>query len=168
MSAIFSDCRQYRYTLMRRWDGFGNGVAMFIGLNPSTADETVDDPTIRRCINFAKLWGCSELCMTNLFAFRATDPSVMKAQQWPQSEPSMLERNDLFLLQKAKESKVVVAAWGTHGAHLSRAFFVTSAFWDAGIALQCLGRNKDGSPKHPLYLAANSQLTEYQPANEPA
>ena len=79
-TATFSECRKYRYTLWRRWDGlFASGYAMFIGLNPSTADETNDDPTIRRCIGYARDWGYGGLCMTNLFAFRATLPKNMKA-----------------------------------------------------------------------------------------
>lgn len=72
-AARFSLCRRYRYDLWRRWD-ISKGYAMFIGLNPSTADKTADDPTIRRCIGFARSWGYGALCMTNLFAFRATDP----------------------------------------------------------------------------------------------
>ena len=81
----FSPCRRYRYTLWRDWNPLlpDNVYAMFIGLNPSTADETNDDPTIRRCINFAKSWGCDSFCMTNIFAFRATDPKVMIAEPEP-------------------------------------------------------------------------------------
>ena len=85
-SATFSHCRKYRYTLWRNWAGLmptGKGYAMFVGLNPSTADETNDDPTIRRCIAFAKAWGYDALCMTNIFAFRATNPMVMLAQPAP-------------------------------------------------------------------------------------
>lgn len=85
----FSEDRAFRYTLWREWDvdsltgcaddlPHGHQFAQFIGLNPSTADETRDDPTIRRCIGFAKLWGYGALCMTNLFAFRATKPRDMR------------------------------------------------------------------------------------------
>lgn len=81
-SAILSDDRKYRYSLSRVWDESKNKV-MFIGLNPSTADETEDDPTIRRCINFAKSWGYVGLEMTNLFAFRATAPKDMKNTKEP-------------------------------------------------------------------------------------
>lgn len=80
--ATLSEDRKYRYTLTRIWDETKPKV-MFIGLNPSTADETKDDPTIIRCINFAKSWGYGGLEMTNLFAFRATNPKVMKNEKEP-------------------------------------------------------------------------------------
>ncbi len=80
-NAHLSICRRYRYALLRRW-GEGKN-AMFIGLNPSTADETADDPTIRRCVSFAKAWGFGGLCMANLFAYRATNPADMLMQADP-------------------------------------------------------------------------------------
>ena len=139
---IFSPCRTYRYALWREWIG-GYGYAMFVGLNPSTADETQDDPTIRRCIAFAKAWGYSGLCMTNLFAFRATDPKDMKAS----ADPTGPE-NDAHLLALADGAGVIVAAWGANGIHKGR---------DANVrnllpALHCLALTKDGHPGHPLYL----------------
>ena len=94
---IFSPCRRYRYTLWRAWDMFNPGYVMFIGLNPSTADEVQDDPTIRRCIGYAKEWGYGAFCMTNIFAFRATDPRVMKAQADPVGP-----ENDKWLTECAK------------------------------------------------------------------
>jgi hypothetical protein len=135
---------------------------MFIGLNPSKADEDTDDPTIRRCINFSKAWGYSGLFMGNLFAFRATDPRLMKAEQWPQSEPNNLRLNDRWLTQKAKEASVVVAAWGVHGSHLGRDHAVHCLMQDAKVPLVCLGKTKDGAPKHPLYIAADTPLIEYR------
>lgn len=140
-SARFSPCRTYRYDLWRRW---GDGpYAMFIGLNPSTADETQDDPTIRRCINFAKAWGFSALCMTNLFAFRATDPKDMKEYQQPVGP----ENNDV-LQECAAGAGVIVAAWGVHGVHEDRDKEVLALL----PGLQCLGLSKEGHPRHPLYL----------------
>ena len=139
---VFSPCRTYRYTLWREWIG-GDGYAMFVGLNPSTADETQDDPTIRRCIAFAKAWGYAGLCMTNLFAFRATDPKDMKAAADPVGP-----ENDYHLLRLWADAGVVVAAWGANGTHRGR---------DAEVAkmlrpLHCLALTKDGHPGHPLYL----------------
>lgn len=98
-TAKLSDCRTYRYELWRTWDE-SKPYAMFIGLNPSTADETEDDPTIRRCINFAKTWGYGGLCMTNLFAYRATQPEDMKRASDP-----IGNKNDetLILLAKMRE-----------------------------------------------------------------
>lgn len=140
-SAVFSYCRQYRYELWRRW---GPGpYAMFIGLNPSTATETLDDPTIRRCIAYSKAWGFDAYCMTNIFAFRATDPKVMKSQK----EPIGLS-NDETLIRLAKDAGVVVAAWGTHGIHMGRHQQVV----DMIPNLMCLAKTKDGYPGHPLYL----------------
>ena len=75
LSATFSPCRRWRYTLLRRWEPANLIVVAFIGLNPSTADETLDDPTIRRCIGFAKAWGAGGMYMLNLFGWRSTDPA---------------------------------------------------------------------------------------------
>lgn len=141
-ATTFSPCRTYRYSLWREWIG-GDGFAMFVGLNPSTADETQDDPTIRRCIAFAKAWGYSGLCMTNLFAFRATDPLVMKRRS-----DAVGPENDHHLLALSKDAGVVVAAWGAHGTHQGR---------DAEVKLllpnlHYLRLTRDGHPGHPLYL----------------
>lgn len=119
---------------------------MFVGLNPSTADETLDDPTIRRCVGFAKDWGYSGLCMTNLFAFRATDPAKMLAAPDPVGPD-----NDKVLQELAQNAGVVVAAWGTHGAHLKRDAHVRSLL----PRLHCLWLTKAGFPGHPLYLPKN-------------
>lgn len=140
--ATLSPCRTYRYDLWRTWIG-GEGYAMFVGLNPSTADETQDDPTIRRCIAFAKSWGYAGLCMTNLFAFRATDPEDMKRAADPVGP-----QNDLVLKERAGRAGVVVAAWGVHGTYKNRAWAVRMAL----PQLHCLRLTKDGHPGHPLYL----------------
>ena len=125
---------------------------MFIGLNPSTADETEDDPTIRRCIRFAKDWGFGGLCMTNLFAFRATDPKVMKVTKLPVGP-----KNTKFLKDIGKSAGVVVFAWGIHGVYLD-CDVVTAAFMKQGM---CLGKTKNGQPRHPLYIKADKKLEKY-------
>ena len=141
--AQFSPCRNYRYSLWRRW---GDGpYAMFVGLNPSTADETVDDPTIRRCIAFARSWGYDALCMTNLFAFRATKPEDMLAQADP-----IGSENDLYLTTLSAGAGVVVAAWGVHGVHQKRNDAVRLLL----PKLHYLRLTKEGHPGHPLYLPA--------------
>jgi hypothetical protein len=152
-AADFSECRRYRYDLWRQWGETEFPYCMFIGLNPSTADETEDDPTIRRCIAYAKAWGYSALCMTNLFAFRATEPKVMKAEPSPISEPSSfgLIKNDLALLSNATHASIVIAAWGKDGKHLRRDKDVIRLL----PPLHCLKLNKDGTPAHPLYLLGN-------------
>jgi hypothetical protein len=142
-SAEFSPCRRYRYSLWRRWDD--GPYVMFVGLNPSTADETQDDPTIRRCIGFARDWGYGGLCMANLFAFRATDPADMKAAADPVGP-----ENDASLERLACEAGLVVAAWGVHGTHLDRARQVAAARVLGDFTV--LGLTADGHPRHPLYL----------------
>ena len=142
--ASFSPCRRYRYDLLRAWGP--EPFAMFIGLNPSTADEVNNDPTVRRCIRYARDWGYGGLIMTNIFAFRATDPKVMKACPEPVGPG-----NDAALIRRAGQAGIVVAAWGTHGAHLERGAVVRNLLAD----LHCLRLTKDGHPSHPLYLPAH-------------
>jgi hypothetical protein len=147
-SAVLSEDRVYRYELWRRFNAGGRYV-MFIGLNPSTADECHDDPTIRRCIRFAKDWGFDGLCMTNLFAFRATDPKDMKASLFPIGG----HENDLTLRCRAESAGLVIAAWGTHGSYQDRASDVMKMVPN----LKCLGLTAEGHPRHPLYLKATSK-----------
>lgn len=141
-TAKLSDCRTYRYELWRTWDD-SKPYAMFIGLNPSTADETEDDPTIRRCINYAKLWGYGGLCMTNLFAYRATQPDDMKRATNP-----IGDENDETLTRLSKSAGVIVGAWGSDGVFLNRSAEVRSLIPELSV----LKVNKSGEPAHPLYL----------------
>lgn len=166
----FSPCRRYRYTLWREFYGFhainppllpleGNeahNYLMVIGLNPSTADETLDDPTIRRCIDFAKRWGFGALCMTNLFAFRATDPEVMKRTLAPEGETidSNTSRNCRWLLKTARGAGMILVAWGKHGIYRERQTTVLRMLGQ--YKLHALAINKDGSPKHPLYVRGDT------------
>lgn len=145
--AAFSPCRNYRYALWRWWDK-DKPYAMFVGLNPSTADETLDDPTIRRCKRFASDWGYGGLVMTNLFAIRATDPKVMLAH----SDPVGVE-NDDYLRDLARHAALVVAAWGAHGGHQGRDEDVLRLI----PGVHHLGLTKAGKPRHPLYLRADSR-----------
>ncbi len=148
-AATFSPCGRYRYDLWRRWDMFNPrpGYVLFIGLNPSTATATVDDPTIRRCIKFARRWGFSAYCMANLFAWRDTDPRKMKLAADPVGP-----ENDHRLANLAAGAGLIVCAWGAHGGHRERAGEVVRNL--RGLSLQCLGTNANGSPKHPLYLSS--------------
>lgn len=145
--AAFSPCRRWRYTLFRRWSGPKPGMVNFIGLNPSTADERTDDNTVRRCVRWAYEWGWSGCCVTNIFAYRSTDPKALYASDAP-----IGVENDRHLVETAKASGLVIAAWGVHGAHLNRGQFVATMLTRAGIDLQCLGVTKAGIPRHPLYL----------------
>lgn len=141
-TASFSPCRAYRYDLTRSWyEGYGE--VAFIGVNPSTADETKDDPTIRRCIGFAKSWGFSGLHMLNLFAFRATDPKDMKKADDPIGPD-----NDAYILSVANECTAIIAAWGVNGTHRGRDKQVRELVKDLNV----LRLTKAGHPCHPLYL----------------
>lgn len=155
--AEFSSCRRYRYALWRDWDwqGYANRI-MFIGLNPSTADETEDDPTIRRCIGFAKRWGYGGILMMNAYAYRSTDPKKMKAASDPVG-PS----NDEALSYQSNACGMIVAAWGNH-IEPARAVSILRVLRGSG-PVQCLGKNKNGTPKHPLYLKGDTPLIRFTP-----
>lgn len=152
--AVFSPCRQYRYSLWRRWeaDCEPSRMCAFIGLNPSTADETLDDPTIRRCIRFCKDWGFGGYVMLNLFAFRATDPKVMKAAKEPIGAD-----NDYAILRVVLSAGQTVCAWGNHGTFKGRAENRVNNLRDNGRKLYHLGLTKTGQPSHPLYKRADTK-----------
>ena len=154
----FSSCRKYRYTLWREFTGqflldghnkMKDGFVQFIGLNPSTADETKDDPTIRRCIGFAKSWGFGSLCMTNLFAWRSTDPSALSQKD---DHGFIIDRigpdNNRWLKEINMEASLSVAAWGAGGAILNRGGDVFKMLKN----LHYLKKTNAGFPAHPLYL----------------
>lgn len=144
-TAAFSPCGRYRYRLTRTW-GPGGRTLNVIGLNCSTATAEVDDPTIRRCFGFACDWGFDRLVMTNVFAYRATDPRVMK-----RAEDPVGPENDAYLLAAAMEAQMVLAAWSAHAAHRGRERQVAALL--SGVELWCLGTTRAGHPRHPLYMA---------------
>ena len=146
--AVFSDCRTWRYVLWRVWDD-DKPEWNFIGLNPSTADETKDDPTIRRCITFAKREGAGGIYMTNIFAFRATDPKTMKDARDPVGP-----ENEKYLSGTNKLSSKSIACWGAHGGYQNQGSMIRGLLYD----LWCFGLTKQGYPKHPLYLRADTEL----------
>ena len=148
-SAEISPCDRYRWWL-RRTRMEGKGTICFVMLNPSTADGTIDDPTIRRCIGFAWRWGYSSLSVRNLFAFRATKPSQLLTA----CNPTGGERGDIELAA-AKTADMVVAAWGA-GVPFGRDEKAIQLL--AGCQLWCLGRTKFGAPRHPLYVRADKEL----------
>ncbi len=135
----------YRYALWRTWEESLPRV-MFIGLNPSTADGAEDDPTLVRCVNFARDWGYGGLVTTNLFAYRATDPRDMIRAR----EPVGLDNNRVLVEQAASVERII-AAWGNLGSHLDRANNVRGLLPE----LYCLKLNRSGQPAHPLYLRAD-------------
>ena len=150
-SAEFSPDRKYRYTLERTWDE-SKGTVVFIGLNPSTADESVDDPTIRRCIGYAKDWGYGRLVMLNIFAFRATNPTDL----YKEKEPVGL-LNKFYITEEIRKADLVITAWGTHGKWLGRGLEVYHEICEAvpQHKINALGFTKEGYPRHPLYLRSD-------------
>lgn len=140
--AVLSKCRKYRYALWRSWDDTKPQV-MFIGLNPSSADECRNDPTLIRCINFAQSWGYGSVCTANLFAFRATKPTQMMTA----SDPVGRE-NNRWLKRLSAEATLIVAAWGNDGRYKNRSTAVRKLIAD----LHYLKLNQSGEPAHPLYL----------------
>lgn len=146
--AEFSPCGKYRYALWRIWDDSKPKV-MFIGLNPSTADATQDDPTIRRVKAFARDWGFGGVYMLNLFAYRSTDPKALLTCEFP-----IGSRNDHFLGEiAAKCDYNIVFAWGSHPLVKYRGEYVADRFARA----ICLKKTKGGHPSHPLYIPSNTQ-----------
>lgn len=159
MSAIISQCGQYRYQLTREsQDRYPTGsTALFIMLNPSTADAALDDPTIRRCRGFAKTWDCNGIVVANLYALRATNP----ADLWKHADPVGLD-NDMYLAALIREHETVVCAWGAN-AKPDRVAQVRKMFNRLSRPM-CLGVTKDGAPRHPLYIRADQPLVEWIPA----
>ncbi len=154
--ATLSDCRKYRYRLWREW---GAGPALtFVMLNPSTADATLDDPTIRRCMGFARAWGFGRVEVVNLFAWRSPKPYDLLRPNDPVGP-----LNDAAIEDVTSGSKRIVLAWGSHQEIRKilapRAEVVFEKLKKLRVPIGNLGTNSDGMPKHPLYL---SNETQYQ------
>lgn len=155
--ALFSPCRLYRYRLWRQVEPKFSRRLVVCGLNPSTADETQDDPTIRRCIDFARQWGFSDFTMMNAFAFRSTDPTGLLI-----TDPVGPD-NDRHLAEVAALADRFIFAWGKHDK--LKAILPARGRRVAAIVRQhtagevgTFGFNGDGSPKHPLYLPKATQF----------
>ncbi|EIL88581.1 hypothetical protein UU9_12558 [Rhodanobacter fulvus Jip2] len=152
-SAELSPCGKYRYLLTRTLAD-GAGTCVFVMLNPSTADHTVDDQTIRQCIGFAGAWRFRRVEVVNLFAWRATLPRDMLAAIDPVGPAG-----DDWLLRAARGGDRIVCAWGEHGRHRGRGDTVRRLLIDNGHQLHHLGLTKGHQqPRHPLYLARDTAL----------
>ena len=148
--AVYSDCEAYRYLLTRVWDG-ALPRALFVMLNPSTATEVQNDPTVERCERRARALGFGAFRVTNIFAFRATDPRAMRAVAdpvGPDNDAAIRESVDWA----GGPADRIVCAWGTHGAHLNRGAAVARLLRESGRDLHHLGLTAAGAPKHPLYI----------------
>src|SRR5438874_4748208 len=152
--AIFDANARYRYSLWRAWSAYHPRIA-FVLLNPSTADEQIDDPSIRRCMGFARAWNFGSMEVVNLFAYRATDyRELFKA-----NDP-IGEENNHFRKQAVECCSTVVLGWGTRGMLLGRDRQILSLL--AGRKdLYCLGITKDGQPRHPLYVQGDTRLVPF-------
>ena len=153
-SAVLSPCRRYRYELTRTWNAWNPDKAVFIGLNPSTADEMTDDPTIRKCIGFAKRWGCGGIVMLNLFAWRSTDPDALRDVADPIGPDT-----DAIIEQHVRNPRVrIIAAWGAHKMAqatplgVPRAEALLRRITDRRDVLALRVTKKSGAPEHPLYV----------------
>ncbi|MEL7099364.1 MAG: DUF1643 domain-containing protein [Pseudomonadota bacterium] len=155
--AVYSDCERYRYSLTRTWDETGTRVT-FVMLNPSTATEVQNDPTVERCERRARTLGYGAFRVTNIFAWRDTDPRAMRAAADP-----IGPANDAAIKDAAAWADHVIAAWGTHGAHLERGAYVADLLATTGVPLFHLGLSKAGHPRHPLYLPYTQQPEPWQP-----
>jgi len=153
--AMLSDDKRYRWKLWRFWGEEQKHIA-FIGLNPSTADEKDDDPTIRRCIGFAKKWGYSGIFMLNLFGLRSTDPKSI----YQSIEPIGQYNTGSIITVIASNSVIeVVICWGNHGKHLNQGRSMINLLHQrCPNKIKHFGFTKTGEPKHPLYLPSNLPL----------
>lgn len=141
-NAVFSRCRKYRYVLRRSWQ-LDLPQVLFVALNPSTADESTDDATVRRCVGFGRDWGFGGIVIANLFAYRSSDPAALRTAKNPVGP-----KNDRWLESLSGEAGITVAAWGAHGNLNGRAEIVLPKLKNVHV----LGRTQGGDPRHPLYL----------------
>jgi hypothetical protein len=144
--AVYSPCLKYRYALTRIWQADAPR-AQFVMLNPSTATEIQNDPTVERCERRARALGFGSFRVSNIFGFRATDPKVMRAATDP-----IGPENDSAIASGASWADQVICAWGVHGRHLARGAEVEALLRATGKPLWHLGLTQNGDPRHPLYV----------------
>ena len=149
--AVYSDCEAYRFSLTRVWDP-ARRKALFVMLNPSTATEVQNDPTVERCERRARTLGFGAFRVCNIFAWRETDPTKMRKVADPVGQ-----ENDLAIREGCHWADTIVCAWGAHGEHLGRGPVVEAVMRETGHPLFTLGLTKAGHPKHPLYIAYSEQ-----------
>lgn len=157
-SAVISSCGAYRYHLTRRWrDG---PLLTFVMLNPSIADAEIDDPTIRRCMHFARREDAAGIDVVNLLAFRATRPEVMMHAVDP-SGPENFSVLAAVARDAKNNRKPIICAWGAHWMADEPARQAVALFQSLGVELKCLGKTQDGAPRHPLYVRNDQPLEPY-------
>ncbi|MBW4461377.1 MAG: DUF1643 domain-containing protein [Nodosilinea sp. WJT8-NPBG4] len=150
-SATFDSTGRYRYSLERRWSTAP--ILAIVMLNPSQADSSVDDPTIRRCIGLAQGWGFGAIAVGNLFAYRSPHPKTLRQIE----DPIGLE-NDAALSTAAQQAEQILLAWGNWGSWLGRDRSVLTLLTPHQAKCRCLGQNLTGQPRHPLYVPRHTIL----------
>ncbi|MEL7351529.1 MAG: DUF1643 domain-containing protein [Cyanobacteria bacterium P01_A01_bin.116] len=158
-TAIFDATGHYRYRLDRRWAQKGPTVA-FVMLNPSRADATCDDPTLRACIQFAQRWDYAALSVVNLFGYRTPHPKVLKTADDP-----IGAENDDYVLKAIAQADKCVLAWGNWGSWLGRDRAMLSLLTPHHSKLTCLALNQSGQPRHPLYIKRETPLQPFMPVD---
>ena len=156
--AVISDCGKYRYLLRRVWD-HERMRALFVMLNPSTADAEIDDPTIRSCTRLCRSWGHGSFEVVNLFGLRATDPGELAEADDPVGPD-----NDKIAEAAVVRSDIAICAWGANPAAEERAYSMWAKINVRRPAVYCLGTTKHGHPKHPLYIKTGAAPVIYRPA----
>jgi hypothetical protein len=154
--AVLSPDGLYRYLLTREWDAKGRRV-LFCMLNPSTADASKDDPTLVKCIGFARRWGFGSLAVVNLFAWRETDSTKLAGVRG-----LVGPANDAAIERAASSADRVVCAWGTKGTMRGRDRVVYELL--ASRAPHALRLTQEGAPEHPLYIPYDTKPTPWVPA----
>ena len=169
--ADVSQCGKYRYRLTRQWstkDAWGGTTArVFIMLNPSTADENSDDPTIRRCVRFGQALGYCAIDVVNLFAYRATNPKELLSLNRNDDPVGVGNQYSIESVCNAQDCGMIIAAWGAHGGHLGQDETVLGWLKRPHL-VHALGLTKDGKPRHPLYLKATAKPFGFFGAPSPA
>ena len=153
--AQYSDCEQYRYALTRVWE-LETSQVVFVMLNPSTATEVQNDPTVERCERRARTLGFGGFQVINIFAWRSTDPKKMRVAKDPIGPD-----NDKTIMKACRWGDQIIAAWGTHGSHLNRGSEVEKILRKSNKPIFHLGLSKGGHPKHPLYIAYAQKLEKW-------
>ncbi|MEH6667760.1 MAG: DUF1643 domain-containing protein [Psychrobacter sp.] len=155
-AATISNCNLYRYNITRKWNLEGDNLVSFIGLNPSTADASKDDPTLLRCINFSKSLGFDGMILVNLFAYRSTSPKAMKEFINP-----IGEENDAYIIDAIMQTNKTILCWGNHGVHKSRDIEIHNLIRTYRELNFCFGKTLSNQPRHPLYLSRNTPLERF-------
>lgn len=158
-TAIISECKKYRYRLMREW---GNGKLLaFVMLNPSTANAEIDDPTIRRCMSFARRENASGIVVVNIFAFRAVSPKNLAKADNPYGPDNFEALGEILTDARIQGT---VCAWGAHAIATSPGMVFVKRAKKAGVQTVCLGQTRNDSPKHPLYVKGDTAFHAYPTA----